>query len=64
MITIHIDSEIMDGETQSFEFVVGGKRRITLDFNEKNLSLNIPGKVDPKSMSNSGSSFFLRTENS
>lgn len=58
MITINID-EIK--EVQSFEFVVAGKRCITISLNEKNLSLQIPGGVDSNSIANTEGSFFLRS---
>lgn len=51
-------------ETQCFEFVVANKRRITIDLNKHNLSVQIPGEVDPKSISNTEHSFFLRTNDS
>lgn len=60
MITIHLED--LDVHEQSFEFVVDGKRTITLSFNSMNLSLNIPQEVPPRMISTTKSSFFLRTE--
>lgn len=49
-------------EVESFEFIVKEGRRITLSFNNENFSLQMPGGVDPQSISNTKTSFFLRSK--
>lgn len=49
-------------EVHDFEIVVDGQRCITISVNEKNLSVQIPGGVNPKSISDTEGSFFLRTK--
>lgn len=43
------------------EILVGGKDRITISVNQKNLSLRIPGGVNPSSIHGTDASFFLRS---
>lgn len=61
MITIDLSDLELETLTE-FEFVVKGKRCITLSFNDTNFALQISGGVKPESISNSESSFFLRAK--
>lgn len=58
MLTISI---VEPKELEEFEIVIAGKRQITISINPKNLSLQIPRRVNPDSISSTSNSFFLRT---
>lgn len=60
MYTISID-EIEEGELHLIEIVVAGKRRISIDLNKHNTTVQIPGGLKPFSMNNTAASFFGRT---